>query len=307
MKAIRFYEYGGPEVTRVDDIPQPEPKPGEFLIRVAAAAVNPIDWKLRTGALKQYMPIQFPFTMGCDVAGTIERGSGKFQPGDEVYGFLLTLRSGAFAEFAIALEGEIALRPKTLSFQEAASVPVAALTAYEALFDRGKLESGQTVLLHGAAGSVGAMAVQLAKGKGARVIGTASAENLDYLRELGADETVDYRNERFEHKAKQVDLVFDMVGGDTLERSFAVVRPGGKLISVAGFPSPELAQEHNIEAKMMGVRVAGPRLAEITQLIDSGRLKTRIDSVFTLENGIAAIARNESGKSKGKVTISVQN
>ncbi len=307
MKAIRFHEYGGPEVTRLEEIPQPEPKPGEYLIRVAAAAVNPIDWKLRTGSLKQHMPIQLPFTMGCDVAGKIEKGSGKFQPGDEVYGFLLTLRSGAFAEFVIALEGEIALKPKSLTAQEAASVPVAVLTSYEALFDKGKLESGQTVLIHGAAGSVGAMAVQLAKWKGAHVIGTASAENLDYLREIGADETVDYRKERFEDKAKQVDLVFDTVGGETLERSFAVVRPGGKLISIAGFPSPELAQKYNIEAKMMGVQVAGPRLAEIAQLIDSGRLKTRIDSVFTLENGIAAIAANEAGKSKGKVIISVQN
>jgi NADPH:quinone reductase-like Zn-dependent oxidoreductase len=253
MKAIRFHEYGGPEVTRLEEVPEPEPKPGEYLIRVAAAAVNPIDWKLRNGAVKQFMPIQLPFTMGCDVAGKIEKGSGKFQPGDEVYGFLLTLRSGAFAQFVIALEGEIALRPKTLSPQEAASVPVAVLTAYEALFDNGKLESGQTVLIHGAAGSVGAMAVQLAKWKDAHVIGTASAENLDYLRELGADEAVDYRKERFEDKAKQVDLVFDTVGGDTLERSFTVVRPGGTLISIAGFPSPELAQKHNIDARMMGV------------------------------------------------------
>jgi len=307
MKAIRFHEYGGPEVTRLEEVPQPELKPGEYLIRVAAAAVNPIDWKLRNGALKQFMPIQLPFTMGCDVAGKIEKGSGNFQCGDEVYGFLLTLRSGAFADFAIALEGEIALKPKTLSFQDAASVPVAALTAYEALFDHGKLESGQTVLIHGAAGGVGAMAVQLAKWKGARVIGTASTANIDYLRELGADQTVDYRKERFEDKAKQVDLVFDTVGGDTLKRSFAVVRPRGTLISIAGFPSPEVAQEHNIDAKMMGVQVAGPRLAETAQLIDSGRLNTRIDSVFTLENGIAAIARNESGKSKGKVIISIQN
>ena len=139
MKAIRFHEYGGPEVTRLEDIPQPDPKPGELLIRTAAAGVNAIDWKLRSGILKQFMPLQLPFSMGCDVAGVVEKGAGKFQPGDEVYGYLVTLRSGAFAESAIALESEIALKPKTLSFNEAASIPVAVLTAYEALFDHGKL------------------------------------------------------------------------------------------------------------------------------------------------------------------------
>ena len=305
MKAIRFHEYGGPEVTRLEDVSIPEPKPGKYLIRVAAAAVNAVDWKLRSGSLKEIMPIQFPFTMGCDVAGVVEKGSGKFKPGDEVYGYLVTLRSGAFAEFAIALENEIAPKPKKLSFQEAASIPVAALTSYEALFDHGKLESGQTVLIQGAAGGVGAMAVQFAKWKGAHVIGTASGLDVDYLREIGADETVDYRSERFEDRAKNVDLVFDTVGGDTLERSFAVVRPGGKLISIVAPPSPELGEKHNIEAKMIGVQVAGQRLAEIEQLVDSGRLKTRIGNTFTLQDGIAAIAAAESGKSKGKVIISV--
>ena len=307
MKAIRFHEYGGPEVTRVEEIPTPEPKAGELLIRVAAAGVNAVDWKLRAGYLKQFVPLQLPFTMGCDIAGTVEKGAGKFQPGDEVYGYILLSRSGAFAEFAIALENELALMPKTLSFNEAASVPVAALTAYEALFDYGKLEAGQTVLIQGAAGSVGAMAVQFAEQKGAHVIGTASAANLDYLRELGVHETVDYQKKRFEDKARNINLVFDTVGGETLERSFAVVRAGGKLISVVGVPSPQLAEKQSIEAKMIGVKVDGSRLAEFAQMIDSGRLKTRIDRAFRLADGVAAIAANESGKSKGKIIISIQN
>ena len=302
MQALRINSYGGPEVARLEDVPLPEPKDGEILVRVKAAGVNPVDWKIRQGDMA-FLNLQFPVTLGCDLAGTVENGAGSFQAGDEIYAYTALTRNGAFAEYAIALPSEVALKPKTLGFFEAASVPVAALTAWQALFETGSLQSGQKILIHGAGGSVGAMAVQFAKQKGAHVIGTASGPNLDYIRKIGADETVDYKTERFEDKVQDVDFVFDTIGGETQERSFSVLRDGGTLISTVQPPSQDRAKQRGIQSSMMGVVPNGATLAELSKLIDSGKLVTRIDSMFPLSKALDALALSESRKAKGKIVI----
>jgi NADPH:quinone reductase-like Zn-dependent oxidoreductase len=304
MHAIRIHSYGGPEVVRFEDAPRPEPGPDQVLIRVHAAAVNPVDWKIRQGELA-FLNLRFPATLGCEVAGVVERDCAKFKKGDEVYAFIALNREGGFAEYAVAFDNEAALKPKSLDFDEAASLPVAALTSWQALFDVGKLEKGQTVLIQGAAGGVAALGVQLAKWKGAQVIGTASTENLDFLRALGADEAIDYKTTRFEDVVKHVDLVFDTVGGDTLARSFGVVRKGGKLVTIAGRPSPEDARRAGIEAYGMAVETNGARLAEIAELADSGKLMTRVDRVFPLSQAVEALALSEKGQTRGKIVLSV--
>jgi NADPH:quinone reductase-like Zn-dependent oxidoreductase len=305
MQAIRIHSYGGPDVVHVEDAPVPEPGAGAVLIRVRATAVNPVDWKIRKGDLA-FFNLQFPVTLGCEVAGVIEKGSGRFRKGDEVYSFIALTRNGGLAEYAVALESEVAQKPKSLNFIEAASVPVGTLTSWQALFDHGKLQAGQTVLIHGAAGGVGAFGVQLAKWKGARVIGTASGANLPYLRELGADEVIDYKREKFEDKVSGVDLVYDTVGGTTLEQSFAVIRKGGTLVSLGGVPSQEKARERGITALMMNVETSGAKLAEIAALVDSGKLRTRIDRVLPLSQAKEALVLSESGEARGKIVLEVQ-
>jgi NADPH:quinone reductase-like Zn-dependent oxidoreductase len=304
MLAIRIHAYGGPEVGRIEETPRPEPEAGEILVKVKAAGVNPVDRMIRSGNAG-FLNLKLPVTLGCDLAGTVETTAGSFHQGDEIYAYTSLTRNGAFAEYAIVLENELALKPKTLGFVEAASVPVGVLTAWEGIFDQGGLQSGQTVLIHGAAGAVGAMAVQLAKWKGAHVIGTGSGENIEYIRSIGADETVNYRGEKFEDRARNVDLVFDTVGGETQARSFAVLREGGTLISTVGPPSQDLAKPRGIKAAMMGVQPNGARLAEVAKMIDAGTLSTRIDSVFPLAKGLDALARSESGKAKGKIIIEI--
>lgn len=308
MQAIRYHQYGGPETLRLESVPRPAPQEGEVLIHVRAAAANPVDWKIRSGSLRQAFEIAFPFTVGVDVAGVVEEigeSGAPVQPGSEVFAFLFTPRGGAFAEFAIAKTDEIAPKPKTLDFALSAAYPVAVLTAWQALFDAGNLQADQTVLIHGAAGAVGSMAVQLALLHGAKVIATASAADASYLRELGVAVVIDYRVERFEDHAAKVDLVFDTVGGDTLDRSFAVLRPGGALVSIAGFPSPAKAEQAGVRAQMINLAPNGLRLAEVARLIDDGKLKIRIDRVFSFAQALEALHYAESGRPKGKVVVTI--
>jgi NADPH:quinone reductase-like Zn-dependent oxidoreductase len=304
MRAFRIHSYGEPEVARLEDAPRPQPRADQVLIRVHAAAVNPVDWKIRQGYLA-FLNIPFPATLGCEIAGVVEESSSRFQKGDEVYAFLALNRNGGFADYAAAFESEVALKPSSLDFVRAASLPVGALTSWEVLFDHGKLEAGQTVLIHGAAGGVGAVGVELAKWKGARVIGTASAANLEYLRELGVDEIIDYKTARFEDNVRDVDLVFDTIGGETLARSFAVVRKGGRLVSVAGHPSEEEARRFGIQVVGTALQPNGSRLAAIARLADSGKLNPRIDRVFPLARAAEALSLSEAGRSRGKIVLQV--
>src|SRR6476660_8552590 len=232
MKAIRIHNYGGPEVLQYEDAPRPQPQAGEVVVRVHAAGVNPIDWKVREGHMKDFWAHKLPLILGWDFSGVIEKvGSGatKFKKGDEVYSVPDASRDGAYAEYIVVRESELALKPKSLHHVRAAAVPLAAVTAWQALFDAGQLKRGQRALIHGGSGGVGHIAVQLAKWKGAHVIATASTKNHELLRELGADETIDYTRQRFEDVARNVDIVLDLIGGETQERSWSVLKKGGVL------------------------------------------------------------------------------
>lgn len=309
MKAIRIHRFGGPDVLQLDEIDRPEPASGELLVHVTAAAVNPVDWEIREGMLQDVFHHQLPITLGCDLAGKVEAvgpDSKVFQVGDSVYAFAPTSRLGAFANYCIVKEEEAARKPEKLDDAHAASVPVAALTAWEALFTAAGLESGQTVLIHAASGGVGSMAVQLAKWKGAHVIGTASSKNKEYLDALGVDEMVDYHKHPFESVVhKKVDVVLDTIGKDTQERSFQVLKPGGMLVSLVSPPSEEKAKEYNVRAKMILVRPEGDKLAEVGRLIDDGRLKTLVEHVLPLEDAKKALDMSQTGRTRGKIVLRV--
>jgi NADPH:quinone reductase-like Zn-dependent oxidoreductase len=241
MKAVRIHTYGGPEVLRYEDVPRPAPAAGEVLIKIHAAAVNPVDWKVRAGHLKDMLKYHMPLIPGWDAAGVIEdvgAGVARLKRGDEVYTRPDITRDGTYAEYIAVREREVALKPKSLDHVHAAAIPLAALTAWQALFDAGGLSAGQRVLIHAAAGGVGSFAVQLAKWKGAYVIGTASAHNHEFLCGLGADETIDYNTRRFEDEVHDVDMVLDAMAGETQKRSWKTLKPGGILVSILGLEDP---------------------------------------------------------------------
>ena len=298
MKSVRIHSYGDNSVVHFEDAEKPQPGPGELLIKVAAAAVNPVDIQIRDGKHRQMMKYTFPLTLGCDVAGTVESGDG-FEPGAEVYAYLNLNRLGGFAEYAIVKTEEAALAPKSLDAVHAASLPVASLTAWQALFDTAGLEFGQTILVHAAAGGVGSMAVQLAKWKGAHVIATGSETNREYVGALGADEFIDYKTERFEDVAQDVDVVLDTLGGETQQRSLGILKPGGFLVSIVQ-PPPETP---GIRVAMMGVKPNGKRLAEVARMFDDDLLKTLVENVLPLDD--AKKAFNLSGKVRGKIVLKV--
>lgn len=307
MHAIRVHDFGGPEVLKHEQTSRPRPGPGELLVRVHAAAVNPVDWKIRSGAIAAWAPPR-PYTPGFDLSGVVESigpDVANFKPGDEVYGKLDLRRGGAYAEYAIAKESELALKPRTIDHAHAAAVPLAALTAWQALFDHAGLQPGQTVLIHAAAGGVGHFAVQFAKIKGAKVIATASARNHDFLRDLGADEVIDYRTQRFEDLAKDVDVVLAAVGGDTLERSYGVLKEGGILVSIVGTPSPAKLKEHGVHGASFLVEPSPEQLDRIAALIDEGKVKIEVAEVLPLAEAARAHELSETGHTRGKIVLKV--
>ena len=309
MKAIRIHGRGGPEYLVYEDVSQPHPGPGEVLVRVYATGVIATELKWdETYQTPAGDPRALPIP-GRDLSGVVEEvGSGvtTLVKGSEVYAMLGYGRDGAEAEFTLALPDELVPKPRTLDFVQAAAVPLTALTAWQAFFDHASLVAGQTVLIHGAAGGVGVFAVQLARWAGAQVIATASARNRDFLRELGANEIIDYTTTRFEEVVHDVDLVFDLVGGDTLVRSWQVVKPGGVLVSVVS-PRPSFA-----EAKAHGVRpvwfIVEPnreQLIQIGALIDAGRIRPIIDTVLPLSQARQAYEQGARGHTRGKITLRV--
>ena len=309
MKAIRIHERGNPEQLIYEDAPQPHPGPGEVLVRVYASGIianelhYDVTYQTQTGTLRA-LPIP-----GHDLAGVVEEiGTGvtTLRQGEEVYALIAFDRDGAEAEYTLALPNELAPKPHSLDFVQAAAVPLSALTAWQALFDHAGLVAGQTILIHGAAGGVGVFAVQLAHRTGAHVIATASASNHDFLRELGADETIDYTTTRFEETVHNVDVVLDMVGGDTLERSWQVVKQGGVLVSVV---SPRFSFE---EVKMRGVRpvwfIVEPnreQLIQLGNLIDAGQIRPVIDTIFPLSQAQQAYKQAAGGHTRGKIILRV--
>ena len=309
MMAWRVHEYGPPDVMRFERIPRPDPGPGVVLVKIGAAGVGPWDSWIRAG--KSALPQPLPLTLGSDLAGTvIAVGPGVFRPriGDQVYGVTNPQFVGAYAEYALASAAMVASKPTLLSWTEAASVPVVAVTAQQALFDQAQLKAGRTVLIHGAAGSVGAYAVQLAHRAGLRTIATAARDDAAFVRDLGADWVIDYRTERFENKVRDADAVIDLVGGDTQRRSFQVMRRGGRLISAVSDPDEDLAQRHGVEAAFFLVKVTTQDLAHIASLIDGGSLRTRVGAVLQLADAREAhfMLEGVRPRPKGKIVLAVE-
>ena len=305
MKAIRIHQYGGPEQLRYEDAPPPQATAGQVLVRVLAASVNPFDYKLASGAYQKMIPLALPYIPGGDFSGLVEdvaSGAGRLKRGDAVYG---NCPHGAYAQFLAVDAQTVAPKPTKLSQIESASVPVAAQTAWQCLFDHGHLQRGQTVLIHGAAGGVGTFAVQLARWKGAKVLATGSASSADYLRSLGADMVIDYKTTPFETVARDLDVVVDLIGGQTQSRSFAVLKAGGYLAATTQPPSQEEATKHNVRAAMVNMRPSTAGLASLAQLLDAGSIKAVVTKTYPLSQAPEAWNEGMSGHMHGKVVLEV--
>ena len=304
MKIVKIYQQGAVDVLQFETAPLPTIEQDEVLIRVQAVGVNPLDWKLRSGYFPLESPDDFPFVLGFDVAGEIvATGSAvtQFAVGDLVYG---VPNNGGYAEYVRAFATDIASKPNTVDVVQAAALPCAAITAWQALFDSAQLAAGQTVLIHGAAGGVGTMAVQLAKWRGARVISTASAHNHAFLQELGADEMIDYNTTRFEEVLSPVDVVFDTVGGETMWRSGNLLKPGGKLRTIADSAAPEVAAKYGIDASGYEIQSPfGAILTEIAGLVDNGHLKPVVSTVLPFQEVKQAHRLSEGRHVRGKLVL----
>ncbi|RLL65748.1 NADP-dependent oxidoreductase [Streptomyces sp. Z26] len=315
MRAVVQDAFGGPEVLRVADVPRPEPLPTEVLVRVRAAGVNPVDWKTRSGSGMAGVLGAPPFVLGWDVSGVVEEvgfGVTTLRPGDEVYGMpWFPRQAGGYAEYVTAPARQFARKPARLDHEEAAAVPLAALTAWQALVDTAGLQAGQRVLVHAAAGGVGHLAVQFARHLGATVVGTARAERHAWLTELGAEQVIDHTTARFEDEAGKVDVVLDLVGDDhdrTATRSLGVLRPGGLLVAVPAGVSPELraaADESGVRTSPFLVEPDAPALTRVAELIDAGDVRVAVEDVFPLDRAADAHTRGETGRTRGKLVLRV--
>ncbi len=307
MKAVRIHRFGPPEVLSLEDVPKPEPGKGEVIVQVKAAGIGPWDGLIRSG--KSALPQPLPLIPGSDLSGVIDSvgpGVESFKIGDHVFGVTNERFTGAYAEYAIAKANRVALKPTRLNHAHAASVPVVAVTAWQMVFDFARVAPGHFVLVHGGAGNVGAFAVQLAKRAGAVVIATASAENERYVHTLGADGVIDYRASHFYENLKDVDVVLDTVGGETLERSYEIAKPGGIIVSSAAQPSAEKAEHHGIRALFFLVEVTTERLTKLAQLIDAGELKTEVGEVLWLDEARQGHEMLEGAPHRrGKIIIKV--
>jgi NADPH:quinone reductase-like Zn-dependent oxidoreductase len=308
MKAIRIHEFGGPEVMKFEDAPIPKPAADEVLIKVYASSVNPVDWKICEGLRKERFPSTFPLTIGWDVSGVIT-GTGndvkEFKNGDEVYGRPDATRNGAFAEYIVVKANHLALKPKSIDHIYAAAIPLVGLTAWQGLFDHGQLQAGQKVLIHAASGGVGTMAVQLAKWKGAYVIGTCSTDNVDFVRSLGADEVIDYKKQKFEDVLSDIDLVLDTLGGETQHNSLKVLKNGGRLVTTLKPENPEEAAAKNIHVEGYMAQSYPDNLKQMAQLVDDGNLKPVIAKVMELRDAAEAEEISKKGHVRGKIIIQV--
>ena len=333
MKAFLIDRYGKGAALRLGEVPEPELREDEVLVQIHATSVNPVDTKIRDGEFKLILPYRLPLILGNDAAGVVVRVGSKvrkFKTGDEVYGRPAKDRIGTFAEFIAINEADVAMKPKNLTMEEAASVPLVALTVWQALVDRANLKKGQKVLIHAGSGGVGTIAIQLAKHIGATVATTTSTANVDLVRSLGADVVVDYKKDDFENVLQDYDVVLNSLGKDTLEKSLRVLKPGGKLISISGPPDPEFARENGSgwllqqamrflssrirrKSKRQGVsysflfmKPSGAQLEQIASLIEAGVIRPIIDRVFPFEKTNEALAYVETGRARGKVVVAVR-
>ena len=333
LKAFIVERYGSKDGVRAGDMPDPELREDDVLVQIHAAGVNLLDAKIRDGEFKRFLPYRFPLILGNEVAGVVVRVGSRvqrFKPGDEVYARPDDDRIGAFAECIAIQEDAVAKKPKNLTMEEAASIPLVGLTAWQVLVERANLKAGQKVLIHAGSGGVGTVAIQLAKHLGAIVATTTSTANLEWVKRLGADLVIDYRKDDFEKILQDYDVVLNSLGAETLEKSLRVLKPGGKLISISGPPDPDFAQDrglswivrlamrllssrirnkakrHHVSYSFLFMRASGDQLREIGSLIESGIIRPVMDRVFPFESTKEAMAYVETGRAKGKVVVKVR-
>jgi NADPH:quinone reductase-like Zn-dependent oxidoreductase len=333
MKAFVVSRYGKANSVEAVELPEPELRDGDVLVQIHAASINPLDLKIRDGELKPLLPYKLPLVLGNDLAGVVIKAGAnvdRFKPGDEVYAKPDKDRIGAFAELIAISENDVAKKPRGLDMEQAASVPLVGLTAWQALVEKAKLRPGHKVLIHAGSGGLGTIAIQLAKHLGATVATTTSTANVEWVKRLGADVVIDYRSIDFETVLHDYDVVIDTQGGQTLEKSLRVLKPGGKVISVAGPPDPDFAKEFGAnwfliqamralsfqirrKAKRRGVtysflfmRASGDQLRELGSLIDSGAIRPVVDRVFPFQSTTEALAYVEKGRAKGKVVVKIR-
>jgi NADPH:quinone reductase-like Zn-dependent oxidoreductase len=333
MKAFIVDRYGKKRAVRFGDMPEPQLRDNDVLVEIHAAGVNLLDSKIRDGEFKLILPYRQPLILGNDVAGVVIRVGSKvrrLKPGDQVYARPDKDRIGTFAEFIAMNEADVAMKPKNLTVEEAASIPLAGLTAWQVLVERANLKKGQKVLIHAGSGGVGTFAIQLAKHLGARVATTTSTANIDLVKRLGADVVIDYKKENFDKVLSGYDVVLNSLGTDTLEKSLSVLKPGGKLISISGPPDPNFAKEiganwllqqvmrllsfgirrkakrRRISYSFLFMRAQGEQLSKITSLIEAGIVRPVMDRVFPFEATNEALAYIETGRSKGKIVVKVR-
>jgi NADPH:quinone reductase-like Zn-dependent oxidoreductase len=305
INAIQVHDYGDVNQLKFEQIAKPEPQEGEVLVHVYAAGVNPMDWKFRSGVLKDFVPLTFPYVPGAELAGVVEKvgpGVTEFKFGQEIFG---RSSSGSYAEYSIAPVKTLVLKPKTLSFEEAATIPVGATTAWQGLFDHGNLQSGQRVLILGGAGGVGLFAVQFARLKGAHVISTTSTGNIEFVRSLGAETVIDYTKTSVEKAIHDVDLVFDTVGGSALAGVLPALKRGGTLITIAGQPDEAKARELGVNFARFSAQTNTELLKTFAQMIDDGQIKAFVGATFPLSEASKAQELSQSGHGRGRIILHI--
>ena len=311
MKAAQFKDYGGPEVIEITEVPKPTPQKDQALIEIHAATINPFDYKVRRGYMKDSMPLELPLTIGGNLSGVIiEVGSEvtNFKVGDEVFGqsYAFGGGSGAIAEYAVASVDNIAIKPKDINYIEAGSLPLVGASAIQALEQHINLQKGQKILIHGGAGGIGSIAIQLAKHLGAYVATTVSSEEAEFARSLGADEIINYKSQDFSEMLKDFDAVFDTVGGETTDKSFKVLKKGGVLVSMLGEPSKDLAVEYGVVVFGQNTQTNSKNLSRLKELVEQEVIKPKVDKVFPLDQTRQAFEYVETGHPRGKVVISIK-
>lgn len=308
MKAVRIHQYGGREVLSLDEIPVPDIAPDEVLVRVVAASINPVDWKVRAGYLAQMMPHRMPLTLGWDVSGVVAAVGSQvtqWQVGDAVYSRPDLARNGTYAEFVAIRAGECARKPRTISHVEAASLPLAGITAWEAMLDTARVRAGQRVLVHAGSGGVGSLAIQLVKAAGATVAATASGRNRALVESLGVDQFVDYTTTTLLHAVEPVDAVFDTIGGEVQEASWSLLKPGGIQVSIISPPDEARAAAMGVRGGFVFIGPNAPVLDKLAGMVDGGRLRPIVGAEFALEDIAQAHALSESGRAVGKIVLYV--
>lgn len=304
---IRIHRFGDPDVLQTDEVEPSQPDASQVLVTVKAASINPVDFKIRSGKYPSVQEDRLPYTLGRDISGIVEKCGAQataFKVGDEVFG-MIAIEGGGYAEKALLNQKAIAAKPPALDHTHAAAVPLAGQTAWQGLFTYGQLKAGQSVLIHGGSGGVGHFAIQFAKARGARVLTTVSTDNVEFARALGADVVIDYKTQRFEDHAHDLDMVFDLIDGETRERSWSLLKRGGVLVSTLTEPSQQSAKTFGVRALRYTVEPDGEQLAEIAALVSSGKVKPHVEKTYPLNEARSALSAVEKGHSIGKIVLVV--